>query len=118
MQLQDFGAPVDVREVDDDLPVEATGAQQCVVEDVGTVRRRHHDDPALGTEPVELHEHLVERLLALVVALAHARSALATDRIELVDEDDGRRCSARLAEQIAHTRSADAHQRLHELRAG
>ena len=57
----------------EDLAVEAAGAQQRGVEDVGPVRRRHHHDAFGGLEAVHLGEHLVERLLALVVAAAEAR---------------------------------------------
>ena len=40
------------------------------------------------------------------------------ERIELVDEDDARAPCARLLEQVAHARRADAHEHLDELRAG
>ena len=43
------------------------------------------------------------------------RPARAADRIELVDEDDRRRVLARLLEQIAHARGADADDHLDEL---
>ena len=72
----------------DDLAVEAAGAQQGGVEDVGPVGGRHHHDALGGLEAVHLGEHLVERLLALVVAAAEAGAALAADRVDLVDEDD------------------------------
>ena len=118
VQCEDLGAPMDVGDIDDDLAVEAPGPQQRVVEDVGAVGRGHDHDARLALEPVHLDEHLVERLLALVVALAHAGAALAAHGVELVDEDDRRRLLARLAEEVAHARGADADERLDELRAG
>ncbi len=117
MQAQDLQAPVHVRHVDHDLAVEAPRAQQRRVEDVGAVGRAHHDEAAVAREAVHLDEDLVERLLALVVALADARAALAPGGVELVDEDDRRRGLARLAEQVAHAGSADADERLDEVRA-
>ena len=117
VELEDLEAAVDVGDVDDDLAVEAAGAQQRRVEDVGAVRRAHDDDPGVAAEAVHLDEQLVERLLALVVALADAGAALAAGGVELVDEDDRRRHLARLAEQVAHARRADADERLDELRA-
>ena len=91
VQPQDLQAPVHVGDVDHDLAVEAARAQQRGVEDVGAVGRAHHDQPAVAGEAVHLDEDLVERLLALVVALADARAALAPGGVELVDEDDRRR---------------------------
>ena len=104
-------------DVDHDLAVEAPGAQQRRVEDVGAVGGAHHHQPAVAGEAVHLDEDLVERLLALVVALPDAGAALAPGGVELVDEDDRRRRLARLAEQVAHAGRADADERLDEVRA-
>src|SRR5690606_21525856 len=102
--------------VDDDLAVEAAGPQQRRVEDVGPVGGRDEDDAGAGVEPVHLDEQLVEGLLALVVAAAHAGTAVAPDGVDLVDEDDGRRVLLRLFEQVAHAAGAHAHEHLDEVR--
>src|SRR5262249_56011703 len=104
--------------VDDDLAVEAAGAEEGVVEDVGPVRRGHDHDAELGAETVHLDQHLVQRLLALIVTLSHAGAALAADGVELVDEDDRGRGAACLAEEVAYTGRADSDERLDELGAG
>src|SRR5439155_819666 len=70
VHLEDLPATVAVGPIDDDLPVEAAGAQKRRVEDVRTVRRRDQDDVVLQFEPVHLDEELVQGLLALVVATA------------------------------------------------
>ena len=50
--------------------------------------------PSLRIEPVHLHQQLVQRLLALVVPAAETGAAVATHRVDLVDEDDARaRCA-------------------------
>jgi hypothetical protein len=85
--------------------------------DVGAVRRRHDDDSLGRLEAVHLREHLVERLLALVVAAAETGAALAADRVDLVDEDDRPAHAARLLEQVAHAAGTDADEHLHEVRA-
>ena len=102
----------------DDLAVEAAGAQQRRVEDVGAVGGGEDDDALDGLEAVHLGEHLVERLLALVVAAAEAGAALAADRVDLVDEDDRPAHAAGLLEQVADAAGADADEHLHEVRAG
>ena len=115
---QDGLAALEVGPVDGDLAVEAAGAQQRRVEDVGPVRRGDQDDAALDVEAVHLDEHLVERLLALVVPAAHAGAAVAADGVDLVDEDDRRRVGLGLLEQVAHAAGADADEHLDEVRAG
>ena len=70
---EDRLAALEVGPVDDDLAVEATGAQQRGVEDVGAVGRREQDHALRLVEAVHLDEQLVERLLALVVPTAEAR---------------------------------------------
>ena len=71
----------------------------------------------LRVEAVHLDEHLVERLLALVVTAAHAGAAVAADRVDLVDEDDRRRGLLGLVEEVAHAARADADEHLDEVRA-
>ena len=118
MHLEDLEPLLLGREGHEDLAVEPARAQESGVEDVGAVRRRHHDDTLGRLETVHLREHLVERLLALVVPAAEARAALAADRVDLVDEDDRGRLLARGVEEVAHARGADADEHLHEVGAG
>jgi hypothetical protein len=118
VHLEDLAAADAIGPVDDDLPVEAAGAQQRRVEDVGPVRGRDENDVVLQLEPVHLDEELVQRLLALVVAAAEAGAAMAADRVDLVHEDDARRRLLRLLEQVAHARGADADEHLDEVGAG
>ena len=101
----------------DDLAVEAARAQQGGIEDVGPVGGRHHHDALGGLEAVHLVEHLVEGLLALVVAAAQAGAALAADGVDLVDEDDGPAHLLGRLEQVADPAGADADEHLHEVRA-
>jgi len=115
---QDLLPPIPIWPVDHDLPVEPPRAQERRIEDVRPVRGRDQDDVVLHLEPVHLHQQLVQRLLALVIAAAHARPAMATDRIDLVDEDDARTRLLRLLEQVADSRRTYTHEHLHEVRAG
>ena len=94
------------------------GAQERRVEDVRAVRGRDQDHVVLLLEAVHLDEELVQRLLALVVAAAHAGAAVAADGVDLVDEDDARARLLGLLEQVAHARGADADEHLDEVGAG
>ena len=57
-----------VGQVDANLTVETSGAQQCLVEHVDTVGSCKYDDTAIGAESVHLCKQGVERVLALIVA--------------------------------------------------
>ncbi len=118
VDLEDLGRGPHVGPVEDDLAVEAAGAQQRRVEDVGPVGGGDDDHVRVRVEAVHLDQDLVERLLALVVAAAQAGAALAADRVDLVDEDDARRVALGLVEQVAHAAGADADEHLDELGAG
>jgi hypothetical protein len=109
---------LDVGLVHDHPAVEAAGPQQRRVQDVGPVGGGDDDNVGVGVEAVHLHQDLVQRLLALVVAAAQARAALAAHGVDLVDEDDAGRVALGLLEQVAHAAGAHAHEHLHELRAG
>ena len=117
VHLEDAGAPLDVGPGHDDPAVEAAGAQQRRVEHVGPVGGGDQDDAVVRLEAVHLDEQLVQRLLALVVTTAEARAAVATDGVDLVDEDDAGGVLLPLLEQVAHAAGADAHEHLDEVRA-
>ena len=112
---QDRLATCPVRIAHGHLAIEASRAQERRVEHVRPVGGRDHDDIRLVVEAVHLDEQLVEGLLALVIATAQAGPALAADRIDLVDEDDGGSGRLCLGEEVAHAAGADAHEHLDEL---
>src|SRR3546814_53053 len=67
-------------------------------------------------EAVHLDEQLVQRLLALVVAVAEAGAAMAADRVDFVDEDDARRVALRLFEHVADARRTHTDEHFDEVR--
>ena len=73
---------------------------------------------ASALEAVDFREQLVQRLLPLVVPADQAdrASPALSDRVDLVDEHDGRSRRSCLLEQIADARRTDTHEHLHELR--
>ena len=115
---QDRAATGQVGVADRDLPVEPARTQQRGVEDVGPVGGRDQDDALPLAEAVHLDQELVEGLLALVVTAAEAGTALAADRVDLVDEDDARTVLLGLLEQVAHAGGADTDEHLDEVRTG
>ena len=117
VDLEDRAAAADVRPVEHHVAVEAARAEQRGVEDVGPVGGRDHDHVLVGLESVHLDEELVEGLLALVVTTAEAGATLASDRVDLVHEDDARRVLLGLVEEVADAARADADEHLDELRA-
>ena len=58
--------------------------------------------PSFEFEAVHLDQHLVQRLLAFVVAAAEAGAAMPPDRVDFVDEDDAGRVLLALLEHVAH----------------
>ena len=116
--LEDADAALHVGAVDRDLAVKAAGAQQRLVEHVGPVGSGEHDHARVALKAVHLGQQLVDRLLALVVAAAHARAALAADGVDLVDKDDARRLGLGLFEEVAHAARADADKELDKLGRG
>ena len=116
VHLQNLLATADIRQRDIDLPVKAAGAQQSRVENIGPVGRCDHDHPEIGFEAVHLHQHLVEGLLALIVAAAQTGTAMAAHGVDFVDEDDARRMLFRVLEHVAHTSRAHADEHFDEVR--
>ena len=118
VHLQDVEAAPEVGSVDGDLAVEPARPEQRGVEDVRPVGGGDQDHAAAYVETVHLDQELVQRLLALVVAAAHAGATVPADGVDLVDEDDRGSVLLRLLEQVADAGGADADEHLDEVRAG
>src|SRR5579875_1556026 len=100
MDVQNLNASSLVRPVHQHLAIEAARAKKRRIENLRPVGGGQQHKTSRRIETVELDEQLVQRLLLLVVAAGkRTDAARAPERIELVDEDDGRRLRARLLEQ-------------------
>src|SRR4029077_13660490 len=99
-------------------PVKAPRTQQCRVKHVRTIGRRHENDAFVRLETVHFHQQLVQRLLALIVATAQSRAAMASYRVNFVNEYDAGGIFLALFEQITHPARAISDEHFHKVGAG
>ena len=116
VNLEDLFAANDIRIRHHHLAVETARAQQRRIEHVGPVGGCDQDHALIGLEAVHLDQQLVQGLLALVIAAAETGAAMATDRVDFIDEDDAGRVLLGLLEHVTDTRGADADEHLDEVR--
>ena len=89
MYVEDCNAFGQIGEIDVDLTVETSGAQQSLVEHVDTVGRGENDDTGVRAEAVHFRQQLVEGIFAFVVAAETCSlGAGATHGVNFVDEHD------------------------------
>src|SRR4051812_3534472 len=60
MNLEYLGASFDVRSIDHDMPVEATGPHKRRIQDVRPIRARQNNDVLTGSKTIHFYEELVE----------------------------------------------------------
>ena len=98
MDFEDRFTAVDVGPIDYDLPIEAAGPQQGLIQNFRRIRRRHDDDARGSIEAIHLGQELVQRLFPLIITEKNsaARRARLSDSIEFIDKDDARRAFLRL----------------------
>ena len=116
VDAQDRFTALLIRQTDRDLTVETSASKQRRIQYVRTVGGRNDHDALVFTHTIHLDQQLVQRLFTLVVAAAHAGTTLASDRIDLIDEHDARRCLLRLFEHIAHAARTGTDEHLYEIR--
>ena len=116
MYLENLQPASDIGAADMHLPVESSRSENRGVQNVDPVGRRHHDNALVLREPVHLHKKLVERLLSLIMAAAHAGASAAPDCVYLIDEDNAGLILLRFLEQVAHTAGSDTDKHFHEVR--
>src|SRR5450755_1541766 len=117
MHLQNLQATTDVGLVQHDAAIETTRTQQRLIEHIGTIGRGYDHDVRLLIKTIHLDEELVQRLLALVIAARTGIATLATNGVNLINEENAGGVLFRFLEQVAHAGSAYAHKHLHKLGA-
>eukprot|EP00968_Pinguiococcus_pyrenoidosus_P022664 scaffold3330_cov398-Pinguiococcus_pyrenoidosus.AAC.3 len=114
LDLQDLVPAFVVGHADVELPVEASEAAQRGLDHVRAVGGRDHDHVAAGLDAVHERQELRhDALLHLPAGLV----PLGRDRVDLVDEDDGRALLLGILEGLAQPRLRLAGQLGHDLRA-
>src|SRR5690606_28139007 len=116
--IQDLFATTDIRQADDDLTVKTPRTQQRLVQHVSPVGCGNHDNTRVRLETVHLDQHLVQRLFTFVIATAHASAAMATDCVDLVDEDDARRMLLGILEHVTYTRRTHTDKHFYKVGTG
>ena len=118
MDAEDVKSFLDVRKIDDDLPVEASRTKQCRIENIRAVGRSYYDDAGVGGEAVHLNENLVESLLPFIVTAAKSASSGAAHRIKLINEENTGSVLPSGLEEITDTGSTHTDEHLNEVRTG
>ena len=117
MDRQDGFAAAEIREIDKDLSVETTWAQQGRIQHVGPVRCPNHYHARLAIKAIHLHQEGIKRLLAFVVTTANPRTALAADGVDFIDKDNTGSQLTRLLKGVPHARGTHADKHLDEVGA-
>ena len=118
VDFQDGAATDNVGQVQRYAAVEATGAEQGGVQNVGPVGGGDDDDVGVGFKAVHFNQDLVEGLLAFVVSTAQAGAAVATNGVDFVHEEDARGVALGLFKQVTDAGRADANEHLDEFATG
>ena len=116
MNSKNLLATLQVRSADTDLTVEAARAQKRWIQNVRTVSRGNQDHIGVGVKTIHLNQKLVQGLLTLIVTATDTGTAVTTNRINLVNEDDcwgGLLC---LLEKITHSRCTDTDKHFNKVR--
>ena len=116
VNFQNLLATLHVRCIHLNLAIKTTGAQQCWVQNVRPVGRGNQNNVRLGVKTVHLHQKLVEGLLTLIVASAHASPTVTPHRIDLINEDDGGCIFLGLSKEVSHARRSHTDKHLDEVR--
>src|SRR6202041_2641579 len=78
--------------------------------------RSNQDHAFIRFKSIHLHKQRIQSLLALIVPAAQSSSAMASNRIDFIDENNARRILLALFKKIANAACAHAHEHLNEVR--
>jgi hypothetical protein len=115
VDTQDTGTSLEVREVDSDLSVETARTKQSRIKNVDTICGGNGNDTGVSVETIHLDQNLVDSLFALVVTPALTTTALTSDGINLINEDDAGGVLLCLAKDVTDTGSSHTDKHLYKL---
>ena len=118
VNLQNFFPPLNIRIGNRHLTVKTPRTQQSRIQNIGTVGRRNQNYALIIVKAVHLHQQLVQRLFALVIAAAQTGTAMAADRVNFIDKQQTGRIFFGLGKHIPHPRSTDTDKHLNKIRTG
>src|SRR5258707_13917731 len=118
MYAQDFFSTANIRTIHDYAAIKTSGTKQCRIQHVRPVRSGHQDDAFVRFETIHLDQQLVQSLLALIVSAAQAGTAMASNGVNFVDEDDAGSVLLTLFEQGANATRAHGYEHLNKVRSG
>ena len=118
VDFEDSLALLDIWQLHIYLAVESSCTQQRFVQHIGAVGGSQHYHVCSAAETVHLGEELVERVLALVVGVAHpAVPSRTTNRVNFIDEYNARSLLLGFFKQVSNSRSTDSDKHLHKVTA-
>jgi hypothetical protein len=107
---------LDIWTINHNLAIEASRSSQSIIQDVHSVGTGEDHDACGWIETVHFYKELIQSILSLIVATREPTSTtLATDGINLINEDDAGCIRSGLLEQIADTRWTDADKHFNEI---
>mmetsp|Transcript_38632 Transcript_38632/g.92745 ORF Transcript_38632/g.92745 Transcript_38632/m.92745 type:complete len:239 (+) Transcript_38632:807-1523(+) len=118
VDLENLLTALDIWQAHRDTAVKTARPEECIVQNIRTVRRCHDDDAGVARKAIHLREDLVQGLLPLIIPPTHACTTLPPNGVNLIDEDNARCLLLGLLEDVAHARSSNANKELDELRCG
>ena len=118
VNTQDGLAPLEIRGFNRDLTVKTSRTQQRRVKNIGSVRCRDEDQIRGIIKAIHLNQELVESLVAFIGAAAIPRTAVATNGVDFIDEDDRGSNLLGARNQVAHARGANTDVHFEKLGTG
>mmetsp|Transcript_5693 Transcript_5693/g.8374 ORF Transcript_5693/g.8374 Transcript_5693/m.8374 type:complete len:286 (+) Transcript_5693:880-1737(+) len=114
VHAQDSSTALEIGKIDCDLTIESSRAEKCVIKNVKPVRGSNGDNTRIAIETIHFDQNLIQCLLTLIVTSSESCSALTSNGIDFINEDDTRGVLLGLVKHITHTRSSNSNEHLHE----
>ena len=115
VDIQNLFTSANIGQGDIHLTVKTARAKQSSIQNIRTVGCGHHNHAKIGFKTVHLDQHLVQCLLALVIATTDTGTTLAANGVDLVNKNDTRRVFLGVFKHVTHTRCAHADKHLNEV---
>ena len=115
MHLEDLLTTTNIRQSHHHLAIKTTRTQQSRIQHIRTVGGSNHNDCLMAFKAIHLNQHLVQRLLPLIVTTAKTCATLTPYCINFINEDDTGCRLLGLFKHVAHAGGTDTDKHLDKI---
>mmetsp|Transcript_2465 Transcript_2465/g.5107 ORF Transcript_2465/g.5107 Transcript_2465/m.5107 type:complete len:348 (+) Transcript_2465:713-1756(+) len=116
VNTQDTSAALEVWQVNSHLTIKTSRSEERLIKDINSVSGCNCDDSWVSIKTIHLNQNLIDSLFTFIISTGISSTTLATNSIDLINENNTGSILPGLSKDITDARSTDTHKHFNKFR--